>query len=52
VRVDADAFVGAGATVLPRLHIGAGSVVGAGATVTADVPAGATVVGAPARPLT
>lgn len=49
VRVREYAFVGAGATILPRITIGAGSIVGAGAVVTRDVPAGATVVGNPAR---
>lgn len=41
--------VGSNATVLERITIGAGATVGAGAVVTRDVPAGATVVGAPAR---
>lgn len=51
VTVGDHVMVGAGATVLPRLTLGAGSVIGAGAVVTRDVPAGATVVGNPARPL-
>lgn len=42
-------FVGAGAIILPRLTIGLGAVIGAGAVVTKNVPAGATVVGNPAR---
>jgi UDP-perosamine 4-acetyltransferase len=45
------AFIGAGATVLPRLKIGRGAVIGAGAVVTKDVPAGSTVAGNPARQL-
>jgi acetyltransferase-like isoleucine patch superfamily enzyme len=35
--------------VLPGLRIGAGAVVAAGAVVTADVGAGRTVMGVPAR---
>jgi acetyltransferase-like isoleucine patch superfamily enzyme len=49
VEVGERAFVGIGAVVLPRVRIGAGSTVAAGAVVTRDVPAGATVVGVPAR---
>lgn len=41
--------VGAGAVVLPGIRIGRDAMVGAGAVVTRDVPAGATVVGNPAR---
>lgn len=43
-------FLGSGAVVLPGRTIGTHAVVGAGAVVTSDVPAGATVVGVPARP--
>ena len=49
VRVDAGALVGLGANVIQCLRIGAGATVGAGAVVVRDVPAGATVVGVPAR---
>jgi sugar O-acyltransferase (sialic acid O-acetyltransferase NeuD family) len=44
-------LLGAGAVVLEHLSVEAGAVVGAGAVVTKNVPAGATVVGIPARPL-
>ena len=47
--VDEGASIGAGATILPGIHIGANAVVGAGAVVTKNVPAGTTVVGNPAR---
>jgi sugar O-acyltransferase (sialic acid O-acetyltransferase NeuD family) len=49
VLVGDNAFIGAGAVILPRLKIGEGSSIGAGAVVTRDVPAGATVVGNPAK---
>lgn len=48
-RVGCDVLVGLGARVLPGATIGDGATVGAGAVVTADVPAGATAVGVPAR---
>lgn len=42
-------FLGTGAVVNPGCTVGAGAVVGSGAVVVDDVPAGATVVGVPAR---
>ena len=42
-------WFGANVTVLPGVNIGDGAVVGAGAVVTKDVPAGAVVVGVPAK---
>jgi sugar O-acyltransferase (sialic acid O-acetyltransferase NeuD family) len=51
VKLNINVWVCAGATVLPRISIGADTIVGAGAVVIRDVPAGMTVVGAPARPL-
>ena len=43
--------VGAGAAILGGVHLGDGSQVGANAVVLRDVPAGATVVGIPAKQL-
>lgn len=51
VHMKENAWVCAGATVLPRITIGADAIVGAGAVVNRDVPDGAKVVGVPARPL-
>jgi serine O-acetyltransferase len=44
-------ILGAGAKVLGPIMVGAGARVGANAVVVSDVPAGATVVGIPARPV-
>jgi len=52
IRVSEDAYIGAGAIVLPGVSIGAGAVVAAGAVVTRDVAAGHVVAGVPAGPLT
>lgn len=49
VRVGRGAFVGAGAVCAPTVCIGPNAIVGAGAVVVKDVPAGAVVVGNPAR---
>ena len=43
--------IGTGANVLPGVTVGEGAFVGAGAVVTADVEAGSTVAGVPARPI-
>ena len=43
------AKIGANATLLPGVEIGENAIVGAGAVVVHDVPAGAVVVGNPAR---
>lgn len=48
-RVERGATIGANATILPGLTIGAHAFVGAGAVVTHDVPAFALVLGTPAR---
>ena len=49
VVIGDDAWVGIGAIILKGVCIGRGAHVGPGAVVTRDVPAGATVVGNPAR---
>ena len=49
VRIGEAVMVGAQAVILEGLTIGDGARVGAGAVVTRNVPAGATVVGNPAR---
>lgn len=49
VRLGDRVFMGSKSTVIPRRVIADGVTVGAGAVVIADVPAGVTVVGNPAR---
>jgi PAS domain S-box-containing protein len=49
IVVEDDVWVGRGATILSRVHIGKGAVIGAGAVVTGDVPANTIVAGNPAR---
>lgn len=52
-EVGADALIGAGSVLIAPVRIGPAAIVGAGAVVTRnqEVPEGATVIGAPARPL-
>ena len=49
VRIGKFAWIGGGAIILPGISIGDDAVIGAGSVVTRDVPAGATVIGNPAR---
>jgi len=51
VRVEKDAFVGAGALILPSVVIGKGAVVAAGSVVTRSVPPMTLVQGNPAAPV-
>lgn len=51
VVIGDDVFVGSGAVIRDGISIGAGATIGMGAVVVRDVPAGATVVGNPARVL-
>ena len=48
-RIGRGVYLGAGARILGPIHVGEGARVGANAVVLRDVPAGATVVGIPAR---
>ena len=49
VIIGDDAYIGAGAILLPGVKIGAGALVGAAALVRHDVPPGVRVAGVPAR---
>jgi acetyltransferase-like isoleucine patch superfamily enzyme len=49
ITIEPDAWIGAGAVILPGVRIGRGAVVGANAVVTGNVAALNVVVGQPAR---
>jgi maltose O-acetyltransferase len=49
VVIGANVWIGGGAIIVPGVTIGDDAIIGAGSVVTRDVPAGATVVGNPAR---
>lgn len=51
VHIQQDAYIGAGAIILPGVTIGVGSIVAAGAVVKKDVPPKSLVAGVPARVL-
>lgn len=51
VTIEDDAWIGAGAVILPGVRIGRGAVVGANSVVTEDVPPLTVVAGLPARPV-
>ena len=49
VIIKKNAWIGAGATILPNVAVGENAVVAAGAVVTQDVPANTVVAGVPAK---
>jgi galactoside O-acetyltransferase len=49
VHIEDDVWIGAGATILPGVTVGRGSVVAAGAVVTGNVPPMSVAAGVPAR---
>jgi maltose O-acetyltransferase len=49
ISIGKNVWIGGGAQILPGVTIGDDALLGAGSVVTRDVPAGATVVGNPAR---
>lgn len=51
VRLGKNVWVGAGAIILPGVTVGDNAIIGAGSVVTKDVPAGITVAGNPAAPI-
>lgn len=51
VRIEDDVFIGPGATIMPNVTLGAGSVVAAGSVVTRSVAPLTMVQGNPAKPI-
>lgn len=51
VHIGENAWIGAGAVILPGVHIGRNTVIGAGSVVTKDIPDNVVAVGNPCRVL-
>ncbi|HEY0232918.1 MAG TPA: sugar O-acetyltransferase [Dokdonella sp.] len=49
IHIGSNVWIGGGAIILPGVTVGNDALIGAGSVVTRDVPAGATVIGNPAR---
>jgi maltose O-acetyltransferase len=49
IEIGADVWIGAGALILPGVHIGSRTVIGAGSVVTRDIPSDVLAVGNPCR---
>jgi maltose O-acetyltransferase len=49
VKIGKNVWIGSGAIILPGVTVGDDAIIGAGSVVTRDVPAGAIVMGNPAR---
>ena len=48
-RIGEGVMFGSGSTIIQGKNVGMAAIIGAGAVVTKDIPAGATVVGIPAK---
>jgi maltose O-acetyltransferase len=49
VTIGNNVFIGAGAIILPNVHVGNNVIIGAGSVVTSDIPGNSVVVGNPAK---